>query len=77
MDNRRLLSRPSQLRDFGAKLRLTAMLFGCDNQKALDALFREADPNTDFASWCLTWGPEVEARPSRDFSSTPSRFRIT
>ena len=48
MDNRRLLSRPSQLRDFGAKLRLTAMLFGCDNQKALDALFREADPNTDF-----------------------------
>jgi len=35
-------------RDFAAKLRLTAAALGCDSQKALDAAFRAADPNTAF-----------------------------
>ncbi len=35
-------------RDFGAKLRITAAALGCTSQKALDALFRAADPDTAF-----------------------------
>lgn len=37
-----------QVQEFGAKLRITAAVFGCTSQKALDALFRAADPNTAF-----------------------------
>ena len=36
------------VRDFGAKLRITAAVLGCASQKDLCARFREANPGTIF-----------------------------
>jgi hypothetical protein len=39
---------PAMIRDFGAKLRITAAALGCASQKDLCARFREANPGTTF-----------------------------